>query len=167
MLTFQGLACIESQKIHKELCHSNPDILEKIRYNAKPVCVVQCNCREIRIMQTLNSQNRKEFQPTKKKFLHSNELRRAATSFLTIIEQFLFIKNDSVNSVFNLQLVKTIKSNVSSCQILTVREKLISTKLRPWARWLVRYKLLPEKGNFLTNDYQCPTLFRKLNVFPT
>ena len=44
MLTIQAFVYIKRQRVQPELCHTNPETLERDRYNAKPVYVVQFNC---------------------------------------------------------------------------------------------------------------------------
>ena len=60
MLTIQAFVYIKKQRVQPELCHTNPETLERDRYNAKPVYVVQFNCTAGKCvpMQTVNGQNK-------------------------------------------------------------------------------------------------------------
>ena len=57
----------------------------------------------------------------------------------------------SFNSLFKLQAVKNIKSNLLKCEILRFRKKYISTNLQ-----------MPEKEIFLLDNDQCTALFQAM-----
>ena len=85
-------------------------------------------------------------------FLHIDELQRVTTTFERRTEQYIFWKIYSSNSIFRLQYMEFIKSNVFNFLINGQKKNYINKIERDW--------LLSDKVKFLLVNDQCPTLFQ-------
>ena len=98
-------SCSRSQA-HTELYDQISGALERARYNAKLVHMIQFNCREAQTTANCGQSEWAITSTTKVKFLLIDQLPQVTKSFVINTEQFIFIKTCSLNSIFYLQFVK-------------------------------------------------------------